>query len=63
MSAKARDEWGRDFIPTSEPCLLAEEEAKGGVIRVMKLLGIVEDPDAIWCSYNLFLSCAVRCEP
>jgi hypothetical protein len=66
MPAKARDERGRYFPPTSEPCLLlAEEEAKGvgGVIRVIRLLGAAEDPGAIWCSYNLFLSWAVPCEP
>ena len=64
MSAKVRDEWGRDFSPTSEPGLLAEEtKGVGGVIRVIRLLGVAEDPGAIWCSYNLFLSWAVPCEP
>lgn len=64
MSAKVRDEWGKDFSPTSGR-LLAEEEAKvvGGVIRVIRLLGVDEDPGVIWCSCNLFLSWAVPCEP
>ena len=65
MSAKARGEWGRDFPPTSEPFLIAEEEAKGvgGLIRVMGLLGVVANPGALWCSYNLFLRWAVTGEP
>ena len=58
MSAKVRGGWGRDSPPTSEPRLLTEGEAEGegGVIRVIRLLGVVEDPGAICCSYNLSLS-------
>ena len=64
VSAKAREEC-RDFPPASELCLLVEEEAKGvgGVIRVIRLLGVAEDPGPIWCSYNLSLSWAAPCEP
>ena len=50
MSAKVSDEWGKDFPRTSsEPFLLAEEEAKGvgGVMRVIRLLEVAEDPGAI----------------
>ena|SRR5882757_8694597 len=65
VSTRPRDEWNREFPPTSEACLLAEEEAKGvgGVIRVIRLLGVAEDPGAICCSCNLSLSWAVPCEP
>lgn len=57
MSTKARDEWCRECPPTSEACLLAEEEAKDvGGVRVTRLLEVAEDPGAICCSCNLFLS-------
>lgn len=64
VSTKARDEWGREFPPTLEAILLAEEEAKGvgGVIWVIRL-GVAEDPGAICCSCNLFLSWAAPCKP